>query len=74
MLKKGGLVERLRGMKKGVLSAGHPYHPFQGKYPPGGLKIQFKISNSRIWRLTVHKPLCWALRSGPGILILVDAA
>ena len=33
---KRGLVERLRGVKKGVLSAGHPYHPFQGKYPPPG--------------------------------------
>ena len=26
-------MERLRGVKKGVLSAGHLYHPFQGKYP-----------------------------------------
>ena len=27
-------MERLRGVKKGGLSAGHPYHPFQGKSPP----------------------------------------
>ena len=30
---KGGLVAA-EGLKKGVLSAEHPYHPFQGKYPP----------------------------------------
>ena len=32
-------MERLRGVKKGVLSAGHLYHPFQSKYPPGSTAL-----------------------------------
>ena len=37
-------MERQSGVKKGVLSAGHPYHPLQGKYPPGGLNGLFLIN------------------------------
>ena len=32
-VEKRGLVERLRGVKRGVFSADHPYNPFQGEYP-----------------------------------------
>ena len=48
---KGGLVEGLRGMKKGVLSAGHLYYPFQGKYLGGVTHL------SPIW-VKVCKILC----------------
>ena len=42
-------MERERGVKKGVLSTGHPYHHFQGKYPPAfsleSLKLIFSSTH-----------------------------